>query len=104
MSDMKETKLLDWISRNLIKVKRCNKNVDSHALRCLLEKDIEEHYTDEEFKSGMLEAGFNCCGSEGYYYFNVSKKNFIDIYDKINRRRRNIEKKQQSHATDHVTE
>lgn len=83
--------LNDWISNNLTSIKNINANYTSYGLKDLVERDINEYFSNDEFKGAMLEMGFKSDNQMSLNWsFNVSTKSINEVFHRINSARKDV--------------
>lgn len=76
LNSTEKSKLLNWITQNLIKIKSINNKHSSYFLKKLFETSKQGFYiTNGQFKGAMLEAKFEIKSKyDQNWYFNISEK------------------------------
>jgi hypothetical protein len=76
--------LKNWISENLSPRKAINKSYSSYGLNDLVEKDINEYFSNDEFKGAMLELGYRIKDPSAMnWYFGISKSSIDTLWKRI---------------------
>ncbi|MDF2859167.1 MAG: hypothetical protein K0Q87_5018 [Neobacillus sp.] len=76
--------LKKWISVNLSPRKTINKSYSSYGLSDLLKRDINEYFSNDEFKGAMLDLGYRIEDPSAMnWYFGISKSSIDALWKRI---------------------
>lgn len=85
LPEERKANLRNWIKENLKPIKNINSNYSSYGLKYLYEKDTGEYVSNDEFKGGMLEAGFIPDNVKNLnWYFNISNLSITVVNKRVN--------------------
>lgn len=76
--------LKKWISENLSSRKTINKSYSSYGLKDLIERDINQYFSNDEIKQTMLDLGYNVEDTAATnWYFGISKRSIDIVWKRI---------------------
>lgn len=89
MSEERKELLRNWIKTNLYPIKTINKWRTSYGMKHLIESDLREYFSNDEFKGGMIKEGYKVDDLLALNWcFNVSEKSVKDTEKRIYNKRR----------------
>jgi hypothetical protein len=84
MSEERKKVLHIWINENLVPRKIINKSYSSYGLRDLIERDVKQYFSNDEFKGAMLELGYRVEDpTVTNWYFGISKRSIDTVWKRI---------------------